>query len=44
MEKDLFSAEKEFVPPDQMAWPTFVLNLAAQITIIILCMFLLRAI
>jgi len=44
MEKDLFSAGKEFVPSDQVAWPTFVLNLAVQITTIILCVFLLRAI
>jgi len=44
MKKDLFSAEREFVPSDQMAWPTFVLNLAVQITTIILCVFLLRAI
>ena len=42
--ENLFSGEREFLPPDQMAWPTFVLNLAAQITAIILCMFLLRAI
>ncbi len=44
MEKDLFSAENEFAPSDQMTWPTFILNLAAQITTIIVCVFLLRAI
>jgi len=44
MEKDLFSAEKEFVPSGQLTWPTFVLNLAVQITTIILCVFLSRAI
>jgi len=44
MEKYVFSAEKEFIPSDQMAGATFVLNLTAQIIAIILCLFLFRII
>ena len=39
MQKGVFSTEKEFVPPGQMARSTFVLNLTAQVITIILCLF-----
>ena len=42
MEKYVFSAEKESIPSDEMAGPTYVLNLTAQVITIILCLFLLR--
>ncbi len=44
MEKYEFTAEKKFIPSDQMAELTYGLNLAAQITTIIICLFLLRII
>jgi len=44
MEKYLFSAEKEFIPSDQIAEPTYIWNLIALIIAIIFCFFLFRII
>jgi hypothetical protein len=44
MGKNVSSAEKEFIPSDQMTGPTFVLNLTVQAITIILCLFLSRMI
>jgi len=42
MEKYLFSAKEEFIAFDQIAGPTYVLNLSAQIIAIVICLFLFR--
>ena len=44
MEEYVFFAEKEFIPFDQIAEPTYVFNLTAHIITIIICLFLLRII
>jgi len=41
-EKFVFWAKEEFMPSDQMAGSTFVLNLTVQVITIILCLFLSR--
>jgi hypothetical protein len=42
MEKYLFSVKEEFIASDQIAGPTYVLNLTAQIIVMGVCFFLFR--
>jgi len=44
MEKEIFSAKEEFIPPEQIAEPTYIWNLIALIIAIIFCSFLFRVI
>jgi len=44
MEKYVFSAEKEFIPSDQIGEPINVMNLIALIIAIIFCVVLFRII
>ena len=42
MEKYLFSDKEGFIASNQIARPTYILNLSAQIITIVLCLFLFR--